>query len=190
MTKRPGIDPSESVVAEAPSGAVTVKKPAAGIQLLGGDEIIQLSLRPSPWCIALYSVKPLLALVLLAAAVLIVIQGQSPVALSIALVVIVLAGFCAVVMATLQWASRIYVLTNRRVLQFSGVFTMQVAERALKGLSNVQLELSWYQPMLRLGSIRLNAVSDAESAMMWEHVARPSEVHDVLARAIQKAKTG
>jgi hypothetical protein len=190
VTQQPGVDPSKSVVAETPSATVTVKKPAPGIQLLGGDEIIQLSLRPSPWCIVLYSGKPLLVLALLTAAALIAIRGQSPVALSIALVVVVLAAFCAVVAATLQWASRIYVLTNRRVLQFSGVFAMQVAECALKALSNVQLELSWYQPMLRLGTIRLNPISDAEPAMMWEHVARPAEVHEILARAIQKAKTG
>lgn len=190
MSKRPSLDPIESVVAEAPSVAAPAKKVAASLQMLDGDEIIQLSIRPSPWCIPLYSFKLLLAMLLLAAAVAIAAQGQPWLPVSIALTVIVLVAFSGVVAATLQWASQLYVLTNRRVLRFQGVFSVSAAECALAKISEARLRSAWYQPMLRLGSIHMTPTSRDKPDMIWAHVARPAEVHEILVRAIRKAKAG
>ena len=64
MSEPPAADPFETVVAESPTVAAPTKKAAASLELLDDDEIIQLSIRPSPWCIPLYSFKLVLAMVL------------------------------------------------------------------------------------------------------------------------------
>ncbi len=190
MTGQPPADPIETTVAEAPPVAAPAKKAAASLKLLDGNEIVQLSIRASPWCILLYSLKALLALALIAAAVAITSQGQPSGAAAIALLVILLVAFSAVVAATLQWASRLYVLTNRRALRFRGVFNVEAAECALSQIRDARVQTSWFQPMLRLGSIHMTPTDSAGAEITWEHVARPGEVYEILAQAIQKAKTG
>ena len=90
MSPRPPAGPIKSTVAEAPTVATPAKKMAAGLELLDGDEIIQLSIRPSLWCIPLYAFKLLLAMALLAAAVGFAARGRPSLVASIALVLILL----------------------------------------------------------------------------------------------------
>lgn len=190
MTWQPFTDPIRTALAEAPPVAVPAKKAAPSLKLLDENEIIQLSIRPSPWCIPLYALKLVLAMALMAAAVAITTQGQPSRAASIALIVILLVAFSGVVAATLQWASRLYVLTNRRVLRFRGVFSVDAAECTLTRIRDVQMQTPWFQPMLRLGSIHMTPTDGAGPEITWEHIARPAEVYDILARAIHKARTG
>jgi hypothetical protein len=187
MTQRPAVGLVTSVVAEAPPAGTTVAKPA-GLQLLGGDEIIQLSIRPSPWCIVLYSFKLVVAAVLAATAVVSAARVWPSWAVTSGLGVIALAGFSAVVAATLHWASQIYVLTNRRVLRFSGAFNMDVAQCTLAQIGEVRLHATWYDALLRLGSLHLTPGGQGQTTLVWEHVARPAEVQEILVRAIQKSK--
>jgi len=190
MSPRPAADPVKAVAAEAtPIPAVTVK-PAASLPLLGGDEIIQLSIRPSPWCIALYSFKLLLAMALLATAVGFATQGRPSLPASVALAIIVLAAFGGLIATTLQWASQLYVLTNRRVLRFRGVFNVDVAQCGLAQIGSARLYAAWYERLGRLGSIEIVPNHPDARGMVWEHVARPTEVHEILVRAIQKSKSG
>jgi len=187
MTHRPALQPAESTVAEAPAVAATAKKAAARVTLQD-DEIIQLSIRPSLWCIPLYSFKLLLALVLLAVAVVITTQGQPTRTASLALGVIGLAAFSAVLVATLHWASQIYVLTNRRVMRFHGVFSVGVVECGLRQIDEVHLERTWYHPLLRLGSLHMTPGTPELASVNWEHVARPAELHEIVTRAVAKAR--
>jgi hypothetical protein len=211
MIPRPVLDPINAVAAEAPP--VVTAKPAAAALQLGGDEIIQLSIRPSPWCIALYSIKLVLACVLLAAALTVAVQGQPARPAALALIALVLLALCGILVATLQWASQLYVLTNRRVLRFYGIFSVEVAQCALTQIHAVVRHSTWYHPLLRLGSLHfvtgaqhgghgasisgrlrvlrmLSGEPAGGAGLDWEHVARPGEVHEILARAIQRAQTG
>ena len=189
MTKRPAVEPIESVVAEAPSVAAPAKKAAAASVELRDDEIIQLSIRPSPWCILIYSFKLLVGMTLMAAGVVIYAQGQPSYGLSVGLLLIVLVAFIGVVVATLHWASRLYVLTNRRVMRFRGVFSVDVHECGLRQIGDVRTALPWYRSVLHLGSIHMPPVGADRAEMVWEHVSRPEEVHEILARAIGRANS-
>jgi hypothetical protein len=181
-------DPVEAVAAESPPVAVSAPAVAASLQILGGDEIIQLSIRPSPWSIAIHSFKLLLATVLGAAAVGIAGQRWPYPTASVLLAVIVLVGFSGVVAASFQWASRLYLLTNRRILCFHGVFNVHVGECGLSQIGEARLQCAWYEPWLRLGSIHMQPADSARPVIVWEHVAHPAQVHEILVRAIQKAK--
>lgn len=186
MTVRAPSGPIPAVAADAPPVAAPAQA-AAKLPVLGEDEIIQLSIRPSPWCILLHSFKPLVALVLLCVAVTVASQGVPTLLASVALLLIVAAAFAAVVGATLHWASRLYVLTNRRVMQFHGIFSVYVTACGLTHIGRVLVRTSWYQPLLGIGTIHMVSTSAEQPDPVWEHVARPAEIHEILVRAIHKA---
>jgi hypothetical protein len=178
------------VVTEAPTVATPAKKAAAAsLEILGGDEIIQLSIRPSPWAIALYALKPALGFVLLAGVVVIAVQGRPTFGASILLLACCLAAFGGIVAATLQWASRLYVLTNRRVMRFQGIFSVDVIEYGLAQIGETHVDRSWLEAPLRMGTIRMQPTTPEKAVIAWEHVARPDEIREILDRAIGKAKS-
>ena len=190
MSGQPNVDPVKSVVADGPPVAATTQKPTASLKLLGGDEIVQLSIRPSPWYIVFGSLKLVLVMGLLAAGIAVAARNWYASATTIALTIVVLVALSGVFGATLQWASRIYVLTNRRVLSFCGVINVDVAECALPQIAAARVHRAWYQRPLRVGSIHLTPTNQDRPVIIWEHVAKPDEVHEILVRAIQKSKTG
>lgn len=189
-------DPIKSVVVDAPVAAevppvvAPARVAAAPLELLEGDEIIQLSIKPSPWLIAVVSVRTFAIVVGLGAALSIAMRtGSTPEAM---FPFHVLTGILAVRvgLGTLQWASRLYVLTNRRVLRFRGVFQVDLAECRLTKIRDVGLEMPWYGRWLRLGTVRLRAAEGQAGTLDWNEVARPQEMHEILTRAIRKAQNG
>ena len=187
------VEPTPSVVTEVPQAIkappVTAVKTAAQLELLDGDEIIQLSIKPSLWYIALVSAGWLFAVGVL---VVVLAIGMQPTWTREGLIAIqVLIGVAAlrVGVAMLQWASRLYVLTNRRVMRFKGVFNVDVLERRLVQISAVDLHVRWCDRALRLGSIHMPTAEDPRPPVIWDDVARPHEIHEILERAIRKAQS-
>jgi len=179
-----------SVVAETPPTAqahpTTAAKTAVRVEL-DGDEIIQLSTKPSLWFIPLVSLNVLGGLAFVAAALAVAMRAGS-----LAPSVIpfqVLAGLAGLRLgiATLQWASRLYVLTNRRVMRFRGIFAVDFVECRLTKISAVDLQWAWYGRVLRLGTIRMQPLQQP-TALHWEDVARPQEIHEIVLRAVRKAQ--
>jgi uncharacterized membrane protein YdbT with pleckstrin-like domain len=185
----PAVHPTKTAIAESPSAAMPKAAAAAGLELLGDDEIIQLSIRPSLWCIVLYSWKLVTATILLAMSILVATRGQPSFGVSIAVVVMLMLAFSIIAAATLQWASQLYVLTNRRVLRFHGVFSVDVRELGLKQVAEVQNHAAWYHPLLRLGSLCMTPTTADKQAVLWEHVARPDEIQQIVQQAIRRAKS-
>jgi hypothetical protein len=183
-----------SVVAEAPPAierpAVAAPQAAAKLELLDGDEIIQLSIKPSLWFIPLVSAGVLgLVLVLGLALALAMRAGATPMA---AMPFQVLGCVAAVRLgvAMLQWASRLYVLTNRRVLRFTGVLKVEVTECRLLKIAGVDVRFAWYGRPLRLGTIQMLSADNHARTVIWDDLARPQETHELLVRAIRKAQAG
>ncbi len=168
---------------------VTAESKAALAELLDGDEIVQLSIKPSPWHVAIVSARFVGVMGCLAgvAAAFGVNAGWTALA-SLAFSAGLVAAVARIAFGSLQWASRLYVLTNRRVMHFRGVFAVRVTALPLARVSEATLRSRWYESVLRLGSIRV-ATSDAGGGHMnWVHVARAAEVHELLLRAIRKAQ--
>lgn len=194
MSKPIRTDCFDAAVAEAPpvtdAPAIASKKAAAKVEL-GGDEIIQFSIRPSLWFVAIVSATWVIGLGLVAAAVAIVaFRGgwthQTPIVYQVLVAVAaVRAG-----VATLQWASRLYLLTNRRVMRIKGVLKPDVAECQLARISRVDVYAGWYHRPLRLGSIQMTPGSGDGPPVVWEHLAHADDVHAKLVRAIRKAQSG
>lgn len=200
-----------SAVADAPAagGKAPVAASAAKLELLDGDELVQFTIKPSLWFIPLSAARSLAGLagagVLLA---LFVVPNYSREGL-IAFQVVCAAAAARVGFAMVLWASRLYVLTNRRVMQFTGVFTPELQECPLTKISGADLTVEPHQRVLRLGTIRMTAPAAAPLPseqpahgqpaappadpkavrMSWEHISHAADIHERLVRAIRKAQS-
>jgi hypothetical protein len=176
--------------ADAVSAPALPSTHAASIKLLGGDEIIQFSIKPSLWMIPMVSARVAAVTLLLALAVAISSQSTWAPPQSLAVTALLLTAVARVLIASLQWASRLFVLTNRRVLRFSGIVDVKVAECALARIARTDLLLTIPQRLARVGSIRMTPSDDRLTVVTWEHVGRPAHVYQLLIRAIRNAQSG
>ncbi len=198
-------DPSAAVAGPLlPAGsscaepATTESAPAAGADaqaivpqaatLLDGSEIVEFTLKPSLWYIAIASFKFVLITVLAAAAYWAAAQNDWAPRTWLGVQAILLVGGVRLGFAALQWASRVYLLTNRRVVRLRGVFRVEVSECRLADVSRVTLHVAWYQRVLRLGTLRVaSRVADA-IPVAWEQIARAPEIHERVLRAIRRVQ--
>lgn len=157
--------------------------------LLGGDEIVHLAIKPSPWFVPLTSLRWLVAGIVV---VLLANSEWVPAGtrwyLYRAVFWLLLARF---VWATLEWVSRLYILTNRRAMRIRGVFNVQLFECSLERIQNTRVEVPLPDRVTRVGTIVLYTAGGSGGqggATSWDTVSRPLEVHQKLQEAIQKAQ--
>jgi hypothetical protein len=187
MSPEAGLDTAQ--VNAAPTAAAE-KAAAAKLELLDGDEIVQFSIKPSLWYIPVVSFNWVVGAGVVAAVLAAAQPAAWPSAISVVFLMLVLVAVVRVAVAALQWASRLYVLTNRRVMRFHGVLRVETAACPLKRITQVRPVMTWYQRVLQLGSIELTPVIENSIPIVWEHVAHPQEVYEKLLRAIRKSQSG
>lgn len=86
----------------------------------------------------------------------------------------------------LEWASRVYVLTDRRVLRRKGVIRVQVFECRLERLQQTAVFQSLRERVCFLGTICFATAGAASFVALWEYVARPFEVQRLVAEAVER----
>jgi len=156
--------------------------------LLSGDEIVILLLKPSLWFVLFRSVRWVAAMLLVIVCVGwwgdFVPELKSRTVVNIAVAV----AAARVGFSLMQWASRSYVLTNRRVLRIRGVFNVDLFECQLTRVQNTYLTLTWYERLFGLGTISFATAGTAGAEPAWINVNRPLEVHEHVRAAINKAQ--
>jgi len=181
------------VEANAAAGPATyAEEQTIPAHLLDGGEVVELKLKPSLWFIVFVSLRTLLA------AMLVVVLSHSlsrvlePVYLTQALVVKTATGLAAarLVVAALQWVSRLYVLTNRRVMSIRGVFHVDIFECPLARIQNTFLSLTLYERVLGLGTIGFATAGTAGVEATWENINHPLEIHERVRGAIRRCQRG
>jgi uncharacterized membrane protein YdbT with pleckstrin-like domain len=165
--------------------------PVAAVQLLDGGEIVEFSIKPSLWFILLSSLKVVVAALAMAAGVAIIaLWGDGWTQRSAAFFAgILFVALVRVLIGSLQWASRVYVLTNRRAMRVSGVLDVSVVDCPLARISAAHVRMTISHRLLRLGTIRMTPADDRLPTVNWEHVARPALIHERLVRAIHRAQS-
>lgn len=185
-------DRFDAVVAEAPPLAeattVAAKKAAAKLEL-GGDEIIQLSIKPALWYVPLATAPWITAVVVLGVALALLTQGQWTRESAIAYQGLIALLAVCVGIGAVRWASCTYVLTNRRVMRFQGLRHVAFVECPLTRIGGVDLLLTWYQRALGIGTIRMVPSNGRGDTIVWEHIAHPAEVHEMLTRAVRRSQS-
>jgi hypothetical protein len=156
-------------------------------QLLDGDEIVILAVKPSLWFVLFTSARWLVALAGVIA--LTAWLGELP-GFSKPLIVkgsLALAG-ARVGFALLQWVSRLYVLTNRRIMRLRGIFNVDLFECQLSKIQNTYLTMAWYERLASLGSISFATAGTGGIEATWANVNNPLEVHERIRSAIHRAQ--
>ncbi len=180
----------EAVHSEVGTMATLDQVRARPLAMLDGGEIIELSIKPSLWYLPISAGRFTVLCALLAIATGLVAPPAASAAGTLTIAGFLAAAVVRVGVAALQWASRLYVLTNRRVLRFRGILTVHVNECPLSRVAEAELHSSIPQRLLRLGSIRVQPLDKRLEAVSWEHIARPAQVHETLLRAIRRARSG
>lgn len=165
-------------------------------QLLQGGEVIILLIKPSPWYIVLESLRFLAVIAALLAAALAStgwLAGYTKLDLVLTKLDLVLLALgimgARLVWQFLEWLSRVYVLTDRRVIRIMGFFRVQVFETQLKKIQHTVTLFSIRERLFSLGTIGFaTAGTDAVEAI-WRMVSKPLEVHRVVIETLNRYRT-
>lgn len=174
---------AEAAISTAPSHPLAIL--LAG-QVLQGGEIIQLILRPSALYIILNSLKTIGCIIIaLIACKIYDEQLPGPMRFYVEGAMFLIAGRLCV--STLQWFTRLYVLTDRRVLRMSGIFKIHVQDCPLRCIAVARLNSTTREKLARLGSIEI-IPQDDHPVCVWQTIPTPREVLKILRSAIARSK--
>lgn len=172
------------VHSEGPGGAVLSLGAVVAQQLISNDEIIYFAIKPSPWFVVLASARWLCLAITLC-----VLACTRFVPLGYQWYIWQLGVWIAVLRlgwGILEWVSRLYVLTDRRVLRIRGVFNVELFECYLSRIQNTYLTISLGERTTLTGSISFQTAG-TDALASWQTIARPLEAHEKLREAIARA---
>jgi hypothetical protein len=180
-------------IASPQSRAMELGTPAAALpaDLLDGGEIVLLTLKPSLWFVLLEPLKWIATLALLLACVPLIAIPAS-LGMSQEVLVQLLLGVLAarLLVATLRWGSRFYVLTNRRIMSVRGMRKPRVWACPLTRVRDTRLVANVQERLTSVGTIEFFTDEPATPDAQWSHVARPEDVHAEVRRALSKSRLG
>lgn len=184
----PATESRPTCAVDARATTTIEEAPPAAISVLDDSEAIELSIKPSLWHIVIASGS-----FVAACAVIVAIGVVGRTQLVPGSDVFVGAGGVAaifrLVYGSLQWASQVYVLTNKRILRFSGVVAIELQELALVEVSELRPTATSAQSVFRLGTIQMASAS-RQQPLRWDDLARPREVFEIVERAVRRAQKG
>jgi uncharacterized membrane protein YdbT with pleckstrin-like domain len=127
-------------------------------KLLGSNEKIILADRQH-WLVLLEEIASELAL---SVAIIILSIGLAVVAGPLALLglAVLLAPIASLTRDYLKWSNRLYVITNRRVIQISGVLNKDVVDSSLEKVNDVMLDQSFLGRIFGYGDIEVLTASE------------------------------
>lgn len=173
--------------AEGPTGGavgLSVRE-VVPAHLLDGGEVVHFAVKPSAWFVVIVSLR---WLALAVAVAVLARRDLFPHASQWYLyqLAVVLAG-ARLAWAILEWVSRLYVLTNRRVMRIRGVFNVELFECPLGKLQNTYATFSVPERLTRVGTITFQtAAGPPGGAASWKIVSRPLEIHEKLREAMRR----
>ena len=86
----------------------------------------------------------------------------------------------------LEWLSRVYVLTDKRVIRVAGVLRVSVFEAGLQQVQHSEVYLSLRERLFALGTIGFATAGSAITEAYWQMVANPLEVHRAVVNALRR----
>lgn len=150
-----------------------------------------VSLRPSVLSIVLRSVIPVGALGVLAVALAWpAARGGVPGVAAAAGWTVLAVGALKLLWETAVWASRRYVLTDRRVVRTSGVLRRVTVDARLERVQHVVLYRSLGERLLGLGTIGFATAGTDAVEVAWVMIARPHEAWAQAKEAIDRRTGG
>ena len=90
----------------------------------------------------------------------------------------------------LDWANRLYVLTDRRIMRRRGILQVDFFEARLDRIQQTSVLQLVRERMFGLGTIAFATAGTSTLDALWEAVADPFEVHSEVTRAIGRYGRG
>jgi hypothetical protein len=178
---------SEGVAPDADEAAMRRAAAILPAELLQPSEMIILLLKPSPLFIVLAPLRTLVVLLVLTLAAL---AANAQLGLDVARRDIILAGIALIGLRLfwqfLEWLSRVYVLTDQRVIRVRGVLRVSVFESRLEQIQHTDTVFSIRERIFALGTITFATAGTAVAEAAWVMIARPLEVHQIVIRTIRR----
>ena len=146
------------------------------------DERVCLATRPSPWFILFHAPGILTSLVLLGS----LGVGWSilgPGALHAGLIATRFALACVVLLLVIglaRWLSRLYVVTERRIIIVAGVLSQSVGDVPLQRIQHATIYRSLLERILGLGTVGIATAGADGAAVRMLMVSRPARVVEVV----------
>jgi len=157
--------------------------------LLDGGEIVLLTIKPSLWFVVLEPLKWIATIALVLACVPLLTLPAS-LGISQEVLVQLLLGVLAarMLVATMRWGSRFYVLTNRRVMNVRGMRKPRVWACPLTQVRDTRLVANVQERLTSIGTIEFFTDDPPTLDAHWRHIARPEDVHAEVQRALSKSR--
>ncbi len=172
------------------TGADQAAARAAGMlptELLQPGEIIVLLLKPSAWFILLAPLRTLTTIVVFALAL---NTANTYLTLSLGRQNILLAALTLILLRLfwqfLEWLSRVYVLTDRRIISVAGVLRVRVFETPLQKIQHTNLLFSLRERFFALGTIAFATAGSAFSESFWLMLSNPLQVHQKIVQILHR----
>lgn len=89
----------------------------------------------------------------------------------------------------LIWGNRKFVVTTRRVIQVSGVFSKNVTDSSLEKVNDVKMEQSFLGRLLDYGDIEILTASEL-GANLFRRIGRPIRFKTAMLNAKERLETG
>ncbi len=177
---------SEDSVEAPPAPGLMVQGQADLGNVLDGGEIVFFALKPSMWYLVLVSARWLAgaAVIILLAPFLFKARSATAEILTQAALLVTAVRL---ILALLQWSSRLYVLTNRRVMCYGGVIKVSLFESPLVHIRNTYVNASPVERICDVGSIGFSLQGGKKVDVWWEQVSDPHAIHERIRRSIEKA---
>lgn len=155
--------------------------------LVDDDEVVILLLRPSMLYIPLASLSGLLVIAVVTLALmylgrLVGMPGTDTVAFGLG----VAGGIVRLAWQGLEWWSRLYVLTDRRVLRRKGVLRPTVFEAKLRDIQHTSVFRRLRERTCGLGSIGFASAGSEVFNAFWVMIRQPFAVHRTVVEAIER----
>ena len=155
-------------------------------QLLQPSEIIILLIKPSPWYILLTSLG-FLATTILITALMLALQSRGFIPwINRNDLYLAAFGICGIRLfwQFLEWLSRLYVLTDQRIIRIAGVVRVQVFETPIKNVQHTTTLFSLRERFFHLGTIAFATSGTAGTEAAWHMIAQPLDVHRIVVETL------
>ncbi|MHC4993817.1 MAG: PH domain-containing protein [Planctomycetota bacterium] len=159
-------------------------------ELLQVDEAIILLLKPSPLyiilgCVGTLGTIVLITLIMLEAQRLFDFGGYTEQSLYTLMAVL---GTVRIGWQLLEWLSRTYVLTTRRIIRIRGVIRVEIFQTELRNLRHTEVLFSLRERLFGLGTISIATAGSAFPEAYWIFLKRPMAVHRRIMQAASKCR--
>ncbi len=166
-------------------GSLTGVVPA---HLISKDEQIILAIKPSMWFILFNSAKLIIFLLVVLLFTHLFRSNLSYYWYQKILQISAILFLVQLIASFLQWLSRLYILTDRRVLRIRGVFNIDIFEAPLTKIQNTFLTFGIHERIFGLGSIHFATAGTSRTEASWVNINHPLEVHEIVRETIRKSQ--